>query len=322
MTRPHLLVTRRLPDAVEAHLAERFVVELNPADRPLSRERLQSALYLYDALLLTITDRIDAAMLAVPKPRARMLANFGAGVEHIDLVAARDAGLVVTNTPDALTESTAELAILLILMVSRRAGEGERELRAGAWTGWRPTHLVGQGLAGRTLGLVGFGRIAQATAAKARALGMNIAFFSRSVPAEAATAPLAARRVESLQALAAISDVLSVQVPGGPETHHLIDRAVLAAMKPGAALVNTARGTVVDEAALAEALWEGRIAAAGLDVYECEPSVHPALLTHPRSVLLPHLGSATIEARTAMGMQAAANLEAYFAGGEPPNRIA
>jgi lactate dehydrogenase-like 2-hydroxyacid dehydrogenase len=207
-------------------------------------------------------------------------------------------------------------------MAARRASEGERELRAGAWTGWRPTHLVGQSLAGRTLGLVGFGKIAQSTAAKAKALGMLIAFYSRRMPPAEVTQPLDAERLPSLEALAGVSDILSLHVPGGAGTHHLVDARVLAAMRPGAILVNTARGAVVDEEALVAALAYGEIGAAALDVYEREPSVHPGLLAHPRSVLLPHLGSATLETRTAMGMQVLANLQAFFSGSEPPNRVA
>jgi lactate dehydrogenase-like 2-hydroxyacid dehydrogenase len=272
----------------------------------------------FDGICCTITDRFDAELFNNRKCRVRILANFGAGLDHVDLAAARDNGIVVTNTPDALTDATAEIAIMLMLMAARRAGEGERELRAGAWTGWRPTHLIGMGLAGKTLGLLGFGRIAQATAARAVALGMAILYHSRR-PNDAVAA---ACYVDSLDALAAAVDVLSVHVPGGPETHHLINAQVLERMKPSAVLVNTARGSVVDEGALALALSRRRIAAAGLDVFEHEPHVHPALLACENIVLLPHLGSATIEARTAMGMQAARNLEQFFAGREPPNRVA
>lgn len=322
MTRPTVLVTRRLPDPVQARLAERYEVRFNDDDAPMDAAALSDALCRFDALVPTITDRITAEMIAQPGRRARMLANFGAGLDHIDLNAAREHGLPVSNTPDALTDATAELAILLMLMASRRAGEGERELRGGQWTGWRPTHLIGQGLGGRTLGLIGFGRIAQATARRARALGMNIAFYNRSTPPEAVTAALEARRMASPEALVAGADIVSLHVPGGADTHHLVNAELLAAMRPGAILVNTARGTVVDEAALADALDRGTIAAAALDVYEGEPRVHPGLLAHSRSVLLPHLGSATIETRTAMGMQAIANLDAFFAGQEPPNRVA
>ncbi|WP_019832587.1 2-hydroxyacid dehydrogenase [Sphingomonas sp. PR090111-T3T-6A] len=320
--RPRLLVTRRLPHAVEAHLSTRFETDGNADDAPLSREALADAMTRYDAILPTITDRIDAALLSLPGATVRILANFGAGFEHIDLAAARKAGIAVTNTPDALTDTTADLAILLMLMAARRAGEGERELRDGRWTGWRPTHLIGQGVTGKTLGLVGFGRIAQATAKRARAFGMRIRYVSRNRASETIEAACDASPAESLEALAAEADILSLHVPGGAATRHLIDAPLLARMKPHAILINTARGPVVDEAALAEALTQGRLGAAGLDVYEQEPAVHPALLACERAVLLPHLGSATIETRSAMGMQAASNLEAFFDGREPPNRVA
>ena len=315
-------VTRRLPEATQALLARQHDTTFNDDDIPLDRAALEQAMRDYDAVIPTITDRIDASLLEIDGRRARILANFGAGLDHIDLAAARRHGIVVTNTPDALTEATAELAILLMLMAARRAGEGERELRAGEWTGWRPTHLVGQSLTGRRLGLVGFGRIAQATAVKARGLGMTIRYHSRKpVPDEVAAASNATRAA-NIDDLAAEADVLSLHVPGGAETYHLVDAPLIARMKPGAILVNTARGSVVDEAALADALAAGHLASVGLDVYEHEPKVHPKLLASPRAVLLPHLGSATIEARNAMGMQAAANLQAFVDGREPPNRVA
>ncbi|WP_294247617.1 D-glycerate dehydrogenase [uncultured Sphingomonas sp.] len=317
-----LLVTRRLPDDVERHLSERWDTTLSPDDRPLDRDALARAMTEYDAWMPTITDRIDADLIATPGRRVRILANYGAGVDHVDLAAARAAGLVVTNTPDVLTEATAEIAILLMLMTARRAGEGERELRSGAWTGWRPSHLIGQGLSGKTLGLVGFGRIAQATAVKARGLGMRVRYASRSAATPEVERTLDSTRAASLEALAAECDILSLHVPGGEETRHLIDAALLARMKPSAIVVNTARGPVIDEGALVEALDQGRIGGVGLDVYEHEPKVHPGLLAHPRAVLLPHLGSATIEARTAMGMRAAANLTAFARGEEPADRVA
>jgi lactate dehydrogenase-like 2-hydroxyacid dehydrogenase len=320
--RLRLCVTRRLPAAVEDHLAQRYSAVFNHDDVPMSRDALAAAMRDFDALVPTITDRIDRDLIATAGRRVRILANFGAGIDHIDLAAAQEFGLAVCNTPGALTEATAELAILLMLMAARRAGEGERELRAGAWTGWRPTHLIGQGLSGRTLGLVGFGRIAQSTAFKALGLGMKIRYFSRSPASPALEAELRASRAVSLAELAAEADVLSLHVPGGDATRHLIDRTILARMKPTAILVNTARGPVVDEAALADALANGRLAAVGLDVYEREPEIHPLLLAGERAVLLPHLGSATEEARTAMGMQAAANLDSFFAGQAPPNRVA
>lgn len=323
MALPRVLVTRRLPDAVEQHLGARFNATFNPDDTPLDPSQLAEAMRDYDALCPTITDRLNAEILGLAGARVRIIANFGAGMDHVDLAAARTAGIVVTNTPDVLSDATAELAITLMLMTARRAGEGERVLRAGAWQGWAPTNLIGQSIVGKTLGLVGFGRIAQKTAECAWAgFGMKIAYYSRRrVPAEI-EAKFAARYVPSLETLAGEADVLSLHTPGGAETRHLIDAAMLARMKPSAILVNTARGTVVDEVALAEALEAGRIAAAGLDVYEREPHVHPALLEREDVVLLPHLGSATIETRVAMGMRAAANLEAYFGGKEPRDRVA
>jgi len=313
--RRSILVTRRLPDDVEAWLAAHFDVTICAADAGATRDELAAALRDCDALCPTITDRIDAALLAADS-RVRVIASFGAGTEHIDLAAARRAGIVVTNTPDALTDTTADLAIMLMLMATRRAGEGERELRAGRWTGWRPTHLLGTSLTGKTLGLVGIGKIARATATRARGFGMEVVYHSRR-PAD-----VPFRRVESLADLGAEADIVSLHVPGGPETRHMIDAAFLGHAKPGCIIVNTARGSVIDEAALADALRDGRVAAAGLDVFEHEPAVHPDLLACENAVLLPHLGSATVETRTAMGMQMARNLEAFFAGLEPPNRVA
>ncbi len=317
-----ICVTRRLPAEVEDHLGKLYEVKLNSDDVPMSRQALREAMLEYDALVPTITDRLDAELIGVAGRKVRLLANYGAGLDHIDLAAARSSGVIVTNTPGALTEATAELTILLMLMAARRAGEGERELRTGAWTGWRPTHLVGQSLEGRTLGLVGFGRIAQRTAEKARGLGMRIVYFSRNPAAREVEARLDAKQASSLEDLAAQSDIVSLHVPGGPATKHLVDGRFLAQMKPTAILINTARGSVVDEEALAQALDSGRIAAAGLDVYEREPQIHPQLLASERAVLLPHLGSATSEARVAMGMQAATNLAAYFDGQPPPDRVA
>lgn len=320
--RRRIRVTRRLPEAVEARLAEGYDVVFNPRDGALSTADLREAMRDFDAILPTITDRIDADLLVTPGRRATMIANYGAGVDHIDLATARAAGIAVSNTPGALTEATAELAILLMLMAARRAGEGERELRAGEWTGWRPTHLIGQSLDGCTLGLIGFGRIAQRTAARARGLGMRIRYFSRSAAAPEVERTLEATRVGSAEALMAEADVVSLHIPGGTATHHFVDAALLSKAKPSAILVNTARGSVVDEAALVAALAEGRIAAAGLDVYENEPEMSTALLASPRAVLLPHLGSATRGAREAMGMQAIDNLDAFFANRALPDRVA
>lgn len=313
--KPRILLTRRWTDAVERDLATRYDVTLNQSDAPLTAVQLQEAMRDYDALCPTVTDRIDAGVLGTPDRRVRLIGNFGVGYNHIDVATARALGIRVSNTPDVLTDTTAELAILLLLMATRRASEGERELRGGHWAGWRPTHLLGMSLAGKRLGLIGFGRIAQATARKARAaFGMHIAYHGRRRADAAIEAETGAEFVASVDELVAGCDVVSLHCPGGAETFHLIDAARLARMKPTAVLINTARGPVVDEAALVAALAEKRIAAAGLDVYEEEPRVHPGLLQLENAVLLPHLGSATVETRTAMGMRVVANLDAFFSG--------
>ncbi len=323
MPRSSLLITRRLPASVLERLRATYDVTVNPDDRSLGREGLLSALRSYDALSPTITDKLDADLLQIPGLKTRIIANFGAGFEHIDLAAAKRANIVVTNTPDALTDATAELTILLILMASRRAGEGERALRAGKWTGWAPTQLLGTDVKGRTLGLVGFGRIAKEAARRARAaMGMRIAYHSRSRAPGDEEAALGAEYHSSLESLLGASDVVSLHCPGGEATHHLINAETLARMKPTALLINTARGSVVDEEALATALAQRQIAAAGLDVYEHEPAVPASLQELENVVLLPHLGSATLEARTAMGMQMADNLDSFFDGKAPPNRVA
>jgi lactate dehydrogenase-like 2-hydroxyacid dehydrogenase len=323
MSRPTLLITRRLPASVLERLRASYEVTVNPDDRPLGREAMLMALRTFDALSPTITDKLDAALLLNPGLKTRVIANFGAGFEHIDLAAAKSSNLVVTNTPDALTDATAELTVLLILMASRRAGEGERLLRAGKWTGWTPTQLLGMDVKGKTLGLIGFGRIAKEVARRVRAaFGMRIAYHSRSRASAEDETALGAEHHATLESLLAASDIVSMHCPGGAATRHLINAQTLARMKPSAILINTARGSVVDEEALATALAQRQIAAAGLDVYEREPSVSPALRELENVVLLPHLGSATLEARTAMGMQMADNLDSFFAGRTPPNRVA
>jgi lactate dehydrogenase-like 2-hydroxyacid dehydrogenase len=322
LRRPRILITRRLPDAVEERLSHRYDLCRNENDLPLGRETLRRALHECDALVPTITDRLDAGLLQAQDLRVRVLANFGGGVEHIDLEAARYAKLRVTNTPGALTEATAQLAVLLMLMAARRAGEGERLLRAGHWTGWAPTQLSGIDLRGKTLGLIGFGRIARETARLARAmLDVRIAYHSRSRATAADEAAFAAVHHDSLASLLGTSDVVSVHCPGGSATRHLLNAQTLRLMRPGAILINTARGSVIDEAALAASLARGAIAAAGLDVYEAEPAVDPTLRTLENVVLLPHLGSATLMTRIGMGMQMADNLDAFFDGQAPPNLV-
>ena len=323
MPRPSLLITRRLPASVLERLRATYEVTVNPDDRSLGREGLLAALRAYDALSPTITDKLDAEVLQSPGLKTRILANFGVGIEHIDLDAAKRANIVVTNTPDALTDATAELTILLILMVSRRAGEAERAVRAGKWKGWGPTQLLGNDVKGKTLGLVGFGRIAKEAARRARAaLGMRIAYYSRNRANAEEELALGAEYHSSLDSLLAHSDVVSLHCPGGAATYHLLNAQAIARMKPTAILINTARGSVVDEEALATALAQRQIAAAGLDVYEHEPTVPTSLVELENVVLLPHLGSATLETRTAMGMQMADNLDSFFSGKAPPNRVA
>lgn len=317
--RPVVWVTRRLPAAVEDALRGLFDVRQREDDRPLDAAELLAAFRAADAVLCTVTDRIGPECFADASRRARIVANFGVGVNHIALDAARAAGVVVTNTPDVLTDDTADLAILLMLAVMRRAGEGERELRAGRWAGWRPTHLLGKRLTGKTLGIVGLGRIGMAVAQRAHAgFGMRVLAWSRSAPRGAEPG---VERVGTLDALLPQVDVLSLHCPATPETRHLIGAAQLARLPRHAVLVNTARGDVVDETALVAALEAGQIAGAGLDVFDREPVVRPGLLAREDVVLLPHLGSATRETREAMGFRACENLSAFFAGGAPADRV-
>ncbi|TVQ57200.1 MAG: D-glycerate dehydrogenase [Rhodobacteraceae bacterium] len=319
--KPRVLVTRRWPKAAELALAERFDVTFNENDTPMSAEAITAAMREYDAVAPTVSDRITAEMLAAPS--ARILANYGVGFSHIATDAAKTAGVVVTNTPGVLTDCTADLAFSLMLAAARRLGEGERELRSGGWSGWRPTHMIGTKVSGATLGIVGFGRIGQAMARRAHhGFGMRVIFQDPYPVDPALAASLGAERRETVDDVVAEADFISLHCPGGDENKHLIDARRIGLMKPGAILVNTARGEVVDEAALAAALSDGRVAAAGLDVYEREPVVHPDLLKLENVVLAPHLGSATSETRVAMGMCAVENLTAFFAGREPPNRVA
>ena len=322
VNKPRILVTRKWPEGVEALIAQRYDATFNDSDVALTSAQLAAAMRDFDAICPTITDRLDASILGVAGRRVQIIANYGAGVDHIDLAAARAAGIVVTNTPGVLTDATADIAITLMLMTTRRAGEGERELRAGQWTGWRPTHLLGTSLRGKTLGLVGFGRIAQAMAERARfGFGMDIVYFSRRPGAQEDEQRLGARFVPSLVDLVAQSDVVSLHIPGGAETRNIIDAAIFAHMAPHAILINTARGDVVDEGALIDALEAGRIGGAGLDVFAGEPHVSQRLRDAPNTVLLPHLGSATRETREAMGMRALANLDDWREGRTPRDSL-
>jgi len=321
--RPVVVVTRRLPVAVEEAVAKDFEARLNREDRPLTAQELQDALRSADGLLPTVTDKLTADVLAAEPLRTKIIANFGVGFNNIDVQAAKARGVAVSNTPDVLTDATADIAMTLMLMAMRRTGEGERELRAGQWTGWRPTHLLGSSLKGKTLGLVGFGRIAIATARRAHhGFGMKIAYYGRREALPDVARELDAQFYPELHDLLAASDFVSLHTPGGAETANLIDAPALAAMKPGSYLVNTARGGVVDHAALAEAVRSGHLAGAGLDVYPAEPAVPGELLGLDNVVLLPHLGSATRETRIAMGERALANIVAWVEGRPLPDRIA
>ena len=321
--RPRVIVTRRLPAAVEDLLKREFDAQLNADDRPFTPAELANALRQADGLLPTVTDRITADVLSAEPLRTKIIANFGVGFNNIDVGAAKARGVVVTNTPDVLTDDTADDAIMLLLMVARRGGEGERHVRAGAWTGWRPTHMLGTKVSGKTLGLVGLGRIARAVARRAKqGFGMRVLFHDPYPPPPAVVAELGAEPRADLDALVRESDFLSLHCPATPETRHLMDARRLALMKPSAFLVNTARGDVVDEAALVAALRAGTLAGAALDVYEREPAVSPELLTMENVVLLPHLGSATRETRVAMGERSLENLRAFFSGAAPRDRVA
>jgi len=319
--RPRVVLTRRWPSRVEAVLAEHFDVALNENDDPFTEAQLEGALCSADALCPTVTDSIGAELLSNSDLKAGLIANFGVGFNHIDIAAAADAGVLVSNTPGVLTDCTADLAMTLLLMTARRAGEGERELRAGKWTGWRPTHLLGKKVSGKTLGIVGAGRIGLATAGRAHhGFGMDILMHSRAAPGEATLGELGARYC-GLDELLEQSDFVSLHCPSTAETHHLIDAGKLQRMRDDAVLINTARGDVVDEAALVRALAEGTIGGAGLDVYEREPAITEGLSSLPNVVLLPHLGSGSEETRVAMGMCAVDNLTAYFAGEPLPNQV-
>ncbi len=323
MVKPRIIVTRRWPEVVEKAIAKNFDAEFNRNDKPLGQEALKSAFSAADAVFPTVTDRIDAEVLATEQPRARLLGNFGVGFNNIDCEAAKARGITVTNTPEVLTDATADLAMTLLLMVARRAGEGERHLRTGDWSGWRPTHMMGTHVTGKTLGLLGFGRIGRAVAQRAHhGFGMKILFQDPYPPKPQAAAALGAEPCATVEEVLARADFVSLHCPGGEENRHLMNAERFRAMQPHAFLINTARGDVVDEQALVDALKSDTIAGAGLDVFEGEPKVHPELVGLENVVLLPHLGSATEETRIAMGMKVLENAKAFFAGDEPPNRVA
>lgn len=322
MPDPVIVVTRRWPAPVEEELRRRFPqVRLSVEDAPLGLTGLRAALAEADVVLPTVCDRLPAELF-VGELRTRFLGNFGVGYDHIDIEAAAKAGIVVTNTPRVLTDTTADTAMTLLLMVARRAGEGEREVRSGWWTGWRPTHLMGADVTGKTLGILGMGRIGAAVARRAHfGFGMPVVYYD-TLPSVPSHGVPAARRLATIEEVLAVADFVSLHLPGGGENTHLIDAFRLARMKPAAFLINSARGDIVDTDALVTALRSGTIAGAGLDVYPGEPAVPLALRELDNAVLLPHLGSATLETRTAMGMLVLDNLQDFLEGREPSCRVA
>ena len=319
---PKIIVTRRWPEQVETILQQHYDCEFNTADTPLSSAQLSDALTRADAVLSTVTDKFDADVLNVDNHQTKIIANFGVGFSHIDIHAAKAKKITVTNTPDVLSDCTADLAMTLLLMAARRAGEGERELRAGDWSGWRPTHMMGSKVTGKKLGIIGYGRIGRAMAHKAHhGFSMDIVVHNRSAVPAAALATVNATQLPTIEAVLAESDFVSLHCPGGDENKHLISQKRLSNMKPGSFLINTARGEVVDENALINALENGPIAGAGLDVFDNEPNIDKRFSGLPNAVLLPHLGSATTETRNDMGLRVISNLNEFFAGKKPADSV-
>ncbi len=319
--KPVVVVTRRLPDAVETRMMELFDTRLNREDKPLSQEELAEAAKAADVLVPTVTDSIDQAVIAEAGPRLKLIASFGTGVDHIDLAAARDRGIAVTNTPGVLTEDTADMTMALLLAVPRRLVEGERVIRAGAWEGWSPTWMLGHRIWGKRLGIIGMGRIGQAVARRALGFGLSIHYHNRRRVHPDVEGELEATYWESLDQMLAHMDIVSVNCPHTPATYHLLSARRLKLMRPHAYIVNTSRGEVIDETALAKLIAEGAIAGAGLDVYEHAPTINPKLLKLDNVVLLPHMSSATIEGRVDMGEKVIINIKTFADGHSPPDRV-
>ena len=316
-----VVVTRRLPERVESRMAELFDVHLNPDDMPMSREALAEAMKVCDGTMTSQTDRIDAGLLAGAGERLKLIANYGAGVDHIDVATARQRGILVSNTPGVLTDDTADMAMALMLATIRRLPEGMAAMQSGDWTGWAPTAFLGGRLGGKHLGILGMGRIGQAVAVRARAFGMQVHYHNRRRLHPDIEASLEARYWESLDQMAARIDVLSINCPHTPATFHLMNARRLKLMKPSAVIVNTSRGEVIDENALTRMLRAGELAGAGLDVYEHGSDVNPRLRELPNVVLLPHMGSATEEARIEMGEKVLINIKTYDDGHRPPDLV-
>ena len=316
-----VVVTRKLPDAIETRMMELFDVRLNLDDHPMNASELAEAVKVADVLVPTVTDRIDAKILSQAGEQLRLIANYGAGVDHIDLATARQRGITVTNTPDVLTEDTADMTMALLLAVPRRLTEGERGLRNGNWPGWSPTWMLGHRIYGKRLGIIGMGRIGQAVARRARGFGLSIHYHNRRKLHEDIENELEATYWESLDQMMARMDFVSVNCPHTPATYHLLSARRLKLLRENAVIINTARGEIIDENALTRLLANGEIAGAGLDVFEHEPAVNPKLLALDNVVLIPHMGSATQEGRIDMGEKVLINIKTFVDGHAPPDRV-
>jgi len=319
--RPRVAVTRKLLPQIEARMNELFDCRFNTEDRPLSADEIAALMQDADVLVPTVTDRIDIALIEQAPPSLRLFANFGAGVNHIDLAAAKAKGILVTNTPGVFTEDTADLTMALILNVPRRLGEGHRLMRSGEWQGWTPTGMLGHRIGGKTLGIIGFGRIGEAVAVRARAFGMNILYNKRHRLPASVEEELGIAFEPDLDRLVARADIVTLHCPLTAETNRIMNRQRIGLMKRDGYLINSSRGELVDDDALIEALQRGRIAGAGLDVYNHEPSIDPRFLSIPNAVLLPHLGSATYEGREASGEKVIANIRIFSDGHRPPDQV-
>ncbi len=320
-SKPRVVVTRKLPDPIETRMMELFDVQLNLTDEAMSTADLIEAVKTADVLVPTVTDRIDAAILSQAAENLQLVANYGTGIDHIDLATARQLGITVTNTPDVLTEDTADMTMGLILAVSRRLTEGERRLRSGDWHGWAPTSMLGHRIYGKRLGIVGMGRIGQALACRARGFGLSIHYHNRHKLHEEIEQELEATHWESLDQMLARMDVISVNCPHTPATYHLLSARRLKLLQGHAVIVNTSRGEVIDESALTRMLVAGELGGAGLDVFEHEPAVNPKLVALDNVVLLPHMGSATFEGRIDMGEKVLINIKTFIDGHNPPDRV-
>ena len=319
--KPKVIVTRKLPDSVETRMRELFDAELNVTDEPMSRKALIEAVGRCDVLASTITDRIDAGLIEKAGERLKLIANFGAGVDHIDVAAATARGIIVTNTPGVLTEDTADLTMTLMMVTLRRVIEGSNAVQSGAFTGWAPTWMLGRRITGKRLGIIGMGRIGSAVARRAKAFGLQIHYHNRKPVSSRVAEELEATYWDSLDQMLARMDIISVHSPHTPATYHLLSARRLKLLAKHAIVINTARGEIIDEAALADLLASGDIAGAGLDVFEQEPRVNPKLLKNPNAVLLPHMGSATVEARVEMGEKVIINIKVWMDGERPPDRV-